>query len=407
MISLLLNVALLAAAGFLFRKPTPSPVERVVTKTVVTNGTALEAATNIAAQVVEVKTNAPFDWSMVASAELEAFVKNLRAISCPEDTIRDIITAEVDEIFLKKIAERLDPLKHGFWFILANWKTQEKETEAKMKGVEKVGKERDEMLKKLLSADTDAIADARPRSDQSQEKMSFLPKEKQEQMIALSKSYNEERMRIQKEADGKPLTKEKLKRVDELRKKTDDERKALMTPAEFEEFQLRGGNFTQFRYNVAMPDFTEEQTRAMAKAHMEIDQSQPPEPGNSSDPNYGKIQLARKTALNEKLKTTLGEELYSEYKRAEDGNFQQVYRVTERYELPRETAVKVYDLQQSATKQRKEVFKDKTLSDDERSTLLSVLQQQTQRNVTQSLGDNAAKTYQKYGGDWVNSLDDE
>src|SRR6185295_14364370 len=101
------------------------------------------------------------------------------------------------------------------------------------------------------------------------------------------------------------------------------------------------------------------------------------------------------------------QERTQDYLRAQDGRFQQAYRVTERYGLPRETAVKVYDIQQSATKLAGELRKSKDLSDDERFEALASLQEETQRNMTQTLGESASKTYQKNGGGWLDRLADE
>jgi hypothetical protein len=39
---------------------------------------------------------APFRWRVLESADYRTYVRNLRAIECPEQTIRDIITADVD-----------------------------------------------------------------------------------------------------------------------------------------------------------------------------------------------------------------------------------------------------------------------------------------------------------------------
>ena len=79
--------------------------------------------------------------------------------------------------------------------------------EERIKGVDKLEEERKEMLKKLLGAEKDPTAEFNP-SEQNREKLGFLPKEKQEQMLALTKKYNDERIKIQKETNGKPLTPE-------------------------------------------------------------------------------------------------------------------------------------------------------------------------------------------------------
>ena len=47
----------------------------------------------------------PFAWSQVEAADYPTYISNLRAIHCPEQTIRDIIVADVESLFLRKRQE--------------------------------------------------------------------------------------------------------------------------------------------------------------------------------------------------------------------------------------------------------------------------------------------------------------
>jgi len=47
-------------------------------------------------------TNQPFRWSQLESTNYQAYVSNLRDIGCPEQTIRDIITADVISLYSEK-----------------------------------------------------------------------------------------------------------------------------------------------------------------------------------------------------------------------------------------------------------------------------------------------------------------
>jgi hypothetical protein len=52
----------------------------------------------------------PFHWSQIESADYPSYIANLRAIGCPEQTIRDIITADVDSSLY---AARRQPLEES------------------------------------------------------------------------------------------------------------------------------------------------------------------------------------------------------------------------------------------------------------------------------------------------------
>src|SRR5438477_10715956 len=45
-----------------------------------------------------VPVSTPFNWSSVESADYKRYIANLRATGCPEETVRDIIIADVDKL---------------------------------------------------------------------------------------------------------------------------------------------------------------------------------------------------------------------------------------------------------------------------------------------------------------------
>src|SRR6266436_2371542 len=44
------------------------------------------------------------DWRSIESEDYRAYIKNLREIKCPEETIRDIIIADVNKLFARRRA---------------------------------------------------------------------------------------------------------------------------------------------------------------------------------------------------------------------------------------------------------------------------------------------------------------
>src|SRR5690349_13940800 len=47
----------------------------------------------------EVPPQAHFDWRQMESEDYQQYLANLRAIGCPEKTVRDIILADVNDLF--------------------------------------------------------------------------------------------------------------------------------------------------------------------------------------------------------------------------------------------------------------------------------------------------------------------
>src|SRR5436309_14949951 len=56
-----------------------------------------------------------FRWDDVESEDYPTYIKNLREIGCPEPTIRDIIVAEVNQLFAKRQATEVLAPEHQWW----------------------------------------------------------------------------------------------------------------------------------------------------------------------------------------------------------------------------------------------------------------------------------------------------
>ncbi len=86
--SLLCNVLLFGLVLYLGTNRTASlrinPVQS-------TPGAGLRTKTNVVIK--------PFNWQQVESPDYKTFIANLRAIGCPEETIRDIVIADVNKLF--------------------------------------------------------------------------------------------------------------------------------------------------------------------------------------------------------------------------------------------------------------------------------------------------------------------
>jgi hypothetical protein len=106
-ISLLLNGGLFSglifvlAAGRMNHSPAAPPVQMDSTPA---------AAAPVPATTVPAEGEArPFTWSQIESSDYGTYIANLRRIECPEQTIRDLIMADVDSLY----ASRREPLKQN------------------------------------------------------------------------------------------------------------------------------------------------------------------------------------------------------------------------------------------------------------------------------------------------------
>ncbi len=107
-ISLVLNVALAAAFGYFISRREPPKAPPV--------SLSLPLATNnpiIKTNVVVRRQN--FSWQEIESTNYFTFIANLRAIGCPEPTIRDLIIAEVNTLYDRKRATEIVTPEQQWW----------------------------------------------------------------------------------------------------------------------------------------------------------------------------------------------------------------------------------------------------------------------------------------------------
>src|SRR5437867_12387881 len=102
--SLVLNFILLSAlAYFSMRKPAPVQVQE--TPTQIDPARPITRPERAQRPVVaHASSNDRFAWSEVESADFKQYMANLRGIGCPEETIRDLIVAEVNKLFAPRFA---------------------------------------------------------------------------------------------------------------------------------------------------------------------------------------------------------------------------------------------------------------------------------------------------------------
>jgi len=107
-ISILANLILGALIIWLVRQPRTiqnKPQQRVADDLTAVSP-ALPAVSDYAAAI-------PFRWNQLESSDFRNYIANLRSVGCPEQTIRELITAEVDDIYKARRLELQRKLAAG------------------------------------------------------------------------------------------------------------------------------------------------------------------------------------------------------------------------------------------------------------------------------------------------------
>ena len=95
-VSLLINLLLTTAVGFLLRGYPSTHETPVICAPAEPTPTQIRETTS---EAHPQPPATPFRWSQLEATDYFTYVANLRAIDCPEETIRDIISADVANLF--------------------------------------------------------------------------------------------------------------------------------------------------------------------------------------------------------------------------------------------------------------------------------------------------------------------
>src|SRR5213593_64183 len=106
-VSLGLNIAL----AVLLARFSPEVTVRNATPAVTLQ--PLDATKTYKTNVVVRRQN--FTWDEIESADFSTYIANLRAIGCPEATIRDIIVADVNQLFARRRATEVVTAEQKWW----------------------------------------------------------------------------------------------------------------------------------------------------------------------------------------------------------------------------------------------------------------------------------------------------
>lgn len=412
LLSLLLNAVLagVVAWAWMSRRPATAPsggMPHLTNRPLRVQSVAVESPP----QVVEVAQ--PLHWREVESTDYRVYLQNLRAIGCPERTVREIIVADVNHLFLERLREVFRPLHLNFWLIATRAEQADKEFEPYEAAVKTLRAEREAVFEALFGDSNPLDYDS--ESDQAEAKaaeqarwnqlLDFLPPETQERVRTLDRQYHQTKAELWK-ADhelSKDERAERKQRERELAAEQDRQLATILAPKELAEYRLRTSGGADLRERLTRVEFAEDEIRAIVRLQHERQQLHAQLSGNTPETRQRRAEIQQQAEAQ--LKQVLGEARYADYQRANDHRFEQISQVVERYGLPEDRAREIYAMAHTAEAQASASRQDNNRSAEERHALLQAIRAETERSVQEVMGAAAFKTLQQRGGaSWLDSL---
>jgi len=362
LVSVALNVALAVALLLSLRQRRPTPSSSPIG--LASGGQESQVKTNI------VIRRQFFSWQEVESDDYPTYVANLRDIGCPEQTIRDIIIADVNTLFARRRATEVITPEQQWWrtdvdtnvLAAASAKLRELEGERRALLVSLLGPswEAGDMINLPRPTRASLVLDGQVLGALSAEL---------KQAIQEISARSQERIQAYAETtrkDGKPPDPIELAK---LRQQTRDELARVLTPPQLEEFLLRfSQNASALRSELVQIQFfnaTAEEFRALFRARDAFDQQLALLPDATDT-----VTAQRRTALEQQreaaIKLALGEKRYAEYQRLHDPAYREAFAEAQQADTP-EAVAALYAIKQAVAEEQQRIRKDDTLTEEQKN----------------------------------------
>jgi hypothetical protein len=240
-----------------------------------------------------------------------------------------------------------------------------------------------------------------------EQQRSWLPAEKREQLIDLEEKYQQRLVEWDANLGLRPYglsTAEDGNSLQEWQKEFDEAKQQLLTPEELDELHLRESDAAEWAGNLPGFDATEDEWRAMTRLRSERDENHSQLGPELSDEDRTARQNELQANFEQGLKGTLGPDRFAQYELANNGEFQAVRNITQRYGLPDSIAASAYEIEQTAQAQARQVADDANLPPEARQATLLAIRQETERSLGELLNSRVFSTYKEYHGDWLKEL---
>lgn len=349
------------------------------------------------------------DWRSVESDDYASYVANLRKIGCPEETVRDILVADINKLFAAR--RRTVPLAGegpSYWLHPDEDPANDpdsaanREREASLQALER---ERRQLITALLGEGA-ARAEIAERAEEAMadRDLQFLPDEKRK---ALAEAQARLRVTLD-ELDALEDPGLRQTQAAAAERAYDEALAALLSPEEREQLELRTSSLAEgLREKLRGFGATREEfeklfqlERRFAREREELERA-----GNSgTDPQWAEKLEAAQLQLQESILQTLGPERVADYERTQDPDYQTLFSLAREHEMSPAVAREVWDMRQTVAEHTERIRGNPLLTPEQKQAALAAVRQETQAAIVEVLGEPLLREYQQQGGAWLEEL---
>lgn len=365
------------------RKARHRPVARVVTQA--------EPAPQAASA-----SPAAFHWSQLESEDYEQYRANLVAVGCPPSTVKDILRADINQLFDERRREALKSFQREFWTVIAP--PLNVFSSPRLKEVEKtvllVEEERRRVLRQLLGENehsVEVLEYSSPVFPETED--SFLSEEKHQAIEALRQRFQQDVDALGKlKLDEKERKAEVKRLAEELRARI----ASLLTPEEFAEYEARVSP-TASRVRQALGDFepTDEEFRAFMELQRRLESREQEQGGAGAKGGETYQSLAKELLSPERL---------AEFTWGQNQILTAARDITDHFGLPAQAALDVVQEREQARLRVEQILTRGDAGSESATEALRQARTETEAALRGVLGDQAFEVYRRNEMGWFDSL---
>lgn len=344
------------------------------------------------ARIPRTPVEPPFRWSQVESPDYREYVANLRAVGCPEPVIRDMVCADLRQLYAARMLATWPTNRLEYW---QKTGPRHQITPERIEQAAAVEKEMREAMRSLLGTSVrgqEVIDMLFVQTHGPEQELAFLTEEQRlAAMRALDDAGHFDALEKRMLNSGGYSSEEEQRLWNERLKLLEK----VLTPEELKEYRLRNGRTSQALLG-ELPHF--DASAAEFEGLVEIRERL------EADTKTPRDYYQRKEAETAAFKERFGEERGREFAQKTDLFYIWSRTGAEQYGLPETVATDAYQLKQTSLAEAARLRADTSLGGDELRERLTALQQRTEERLNGLLGTNAARVARKGDGVWLNQL---
>jgi hypothetical protein len=343
-------------------------------------------------------------WNVLSQGDDEAaLVTRLRAQGFPPAVVRAIVLAQINEAFAAR-RKAITPPKSDTPY----WQGEKPADPRTQAALRELAREQSKRVKELLGSG------ARPDEDPvyaafTKRRLGNISPEKVDQIMTVQRDYGELMQDLYRTAGmgggAITFTADDRAKMALLEKEQRADIQRLLTPQEFEDYELRSSNTaSSLRYQLSAFAPNEQEFRTIFALQRDFDEQNRLQAGEATAPETARQRAEAQKQQIAKVAAALGPERGADYERAMDNNFRQIHNVVSRLELPQETAVEVWALQKDIEQRTRALRSDEKLAGPARQEQMAALADEAMAKLTAALGQRGVEVYRQNGGYWLQNL---